>query len=335
VNVPMPTTTAHRRSVHLLDVDPELASRLRDDDRLEAREQLRAPLADVPVGEWSLQTADTLGRPMGIMVVDGVLLQEVRLGGRRALQILGPGDLVLPKASLGDGLDANVHWTAAVESQVAVLDDRLQRPFALWPGLALGFIERAGQQLARLALQAAIAQLPRVDQRLEATFWQLADRWGRVTPSGIHIPLALTHEVLARLVGGRRPTITLALTELAERGVLVRHPDRTWMIIARTSTLPSADRESQPAPLDLRAGLEERFAPARPMTPRWSPDAAQELMTNVRELRRSATERRRQFDDDLARYAETRERSQQLRALLAEHRAHDAGGGDLRDFQRR
>ena len=49
-------------------------------------------------------------------------------------------------------------------------------------------------------------------------FGLLADRWGRVTPDGIVVDLALTHELIGHLVGGRRPTVTLALAELAESG---------------------------------------------------------------------------------------------------------------------
>jgi hypothetical protein len=229
---------------------------------------------------------------------------------------------VLPKASLSEGFDAGVHWSAAVESRVAVIDDRLQRSLALWPGLALGFIERAGQQLARLAVQAAIAQLPRVDQRLEATFWQLADRWGRVTPSGIHIPLVLTHEVLARLVGGRRPTITLALSELAERGVLVRHPDRTWMITADGCTLPAGGPPTEAPALELHAGPEE--APTTAPLPQSSRDAGHELAGNVHELRASGVLRRLQLEEDLARYAETRARSRELRRALDGYRTKAA-----------
>jgi hypothetical protein len=45
-------------------------------------------------------------------------------------------------------------------------------------------------------MHAAITQLPRVDRRVLALLWQLAERWGRVTPSGVEVRLELTHETL-------------------------------------------------------------------------------------------------------------------------------------------
>jgi hypothetical protein len=42
---------------------------------------------------------------------------------------------------------------------------------------------------ARVAVAQAISQLNRVDRRLLAMFWHLAERWGRVTADGTAIPL--------------------------------------------------------------------------------------------------------------------------------------------------
>ena len=49
-------------------------------------------------------------------------------------------------------------------------------------------------------------------------FWELADRYGKVHPDGIHLELPLTHEVLSHLAGARRPSVSGALTRLAEDG---------------------------------------------------------------------------------------------------------------------
>ncbi len=225
------TTTSG--SVRLLDVVPELAAHLRPEEHGEAEVRLVAPTALVEPGPWPLREEHGRARPFGFIIVRGVLLHEVAVGGRRALQLLGPGDIVLPEEPDAETLDAPVTWTAATETCLALLDDRLQPVLGLWPALGIGLVERAGRQLRRVAIQAAIAQLPRVEDRLEATFWDLADRWGRVTPAGIHIPLQLTHATLGSLVGARRSTVTLALHGLTERGIVARHPDRTWMLVAR------------------------------------------------------------------------------------------------------
>jgi hypothetical protein len=42
--------------------------------------------------------------------------------------------------------------------------------------------------------------------------------------------MSLTHDVLGALVGARRPTITLALRELTERGAIARQ-DQGWLLL--------------------------------------------------------------------------------------------------------
>jgi hypothetical protein len=46
------------------------------------------------------------------------------------------------------------------------------------------------------------------------------------------VPLNLTHESLGRLIGGRRPTVSLALKELASGGTLTRRPAGSWLVQA-------------------------------------------------------------------------------------------------------
>jgi CRP/FNR family transcriptional regulator, cyclic AMP receptor protein len=66
--------------------------------------------------------------------------------------------------------------------------------------------------------------------RLILLFWELADRWGRVAPDGVSVPLPLTHQTLGRIIRAQRPSVTAALTELRERGFLGREADGTWVI---------------------------------------------------------------------------------------------------------
>jgi hypothetical protein len=61
-------------------------------------------------------------------------------------------------------------------------------------------------------------------------FWLLGDRWGKVGPEGITIPLPLTHETVAMLVGVRRPSATLALQRLARGGLLLRPRSDRWLL---------------------------------------------------------------------------------------------------------
>jgi hypothetical protein len=59
------------------------------------------------------------------------------------------------------------------------------------------------------------------------------------------IALALTHRVLGQLVGARRPTISSALRELAERDQLVRAPDDSWLLRGKPPT-PAPARAPRP-----------------------------------------------------------------------------------------
>lgn len=304
--------------VRLLDIEPEFAARLREDDRAEAREQLLLSCTTVPEGTWVLEGTDHHERTLGVIVVDGLLLQEISIGGRRSLHLLGRGDIVLPGAYPSDALDVSVRWTAASEAAIALLDDRLQAPFRLWPGLALGLMDRVALQLTRLAVQSAITRLPRVEDRLEATFWDLADRWGRMTPSGIHLPLQLTHEVLARLVGGQRPTISLALRDLAERGIVARRPDGSWLLAARTPSLAPSDHEH--APMIVARAAPDPIVPEAPERPLWHPSARQELLRTTQRLAAEQALIGQQISVDGGRYAETRRRSQDLRQRVANDR---------------
>jgi len=76
----------------------------------------------------------------------------------------------------------------------------------------------------------SIHSLKRVDTRLLAFFWHLADRFGKVTADGVLIPLPLTHRQLALLVGAQRPSVTSALGALAERGQLRRDDNGNWLL---------------------------------------------------------------------------------------------------------
>lgn len=70
----------------------------------------------------------------------------------------------------------------------------------------------------------AISRLRRVEDRLLATLWHLAGIWGHVTPEGVHLPLRLTHRVLGEIVGAYRPSVTVAMQRLQDRGDLLRTP---------------------------------------------------------------------------------------------------------------
>ena len=96
-------------------------------------------------------------------------------------------------------------WSVLSPLTVAVLDRRFAAEVARYPEITSALLDRMGERSVRLATTQAISQLTRVDRRLRALFWHLAERWGRVSGQGVIVPLALTHRILGQLVGARRP----------------------------------------------------------------------------------------------------------------------------------
>ena len=217
-------------AVSIVDADPDLSSGIPAEEHELARRVLTRPRHDVPKGRWSPTPLRGHGEgAFAVLVLDGAVVRQIDMADRHATQILGPGDVFqLPRD--GSLLDCPVTWTALQPSSMAVLDGRFTRASQKWPALGVNLQRRLLDQADRLALHAAILQLPRVDGRILAFFWHLAERWGRVTPTGVAVPLRLTHESLGRLVGAQRPTVTLALRDLGQQGALTRSVQGDWLL---------------------------------------------------------------------------------------------------------
>lgn len=216
--------------VPLLEVDPDLAEHLRPEDAEVARAALTLPVHRVPPGPLDLEGLMSAGtNPFAAYLVSGLLSRELDAGGHPAVELLGPGDILVAGPAAGS-LQVRSRLRAATASEVALLDDRVLAAARHWPRLVPAVVRRLCEQHDRLALQLVISHQPRVEDRLLNLFWHLSDRFGQVTVEGVVLHLALTHETLGRLIGARRPTVTLALRALEARGVLQRRSDRTWLL---------------------------------------------------------------------------------------------------------
>jgi CRP-like cAMP-binding protein len=107
----------------------------------------------------------------------------------------------------------------------AVLDAAFADRVRPWPQIVHALLNRAERRARNLNVQRAIACQPRLDVRLALLLWHLAARWGRVEPGGIRLPLPLTHQLLGRLVGAERPSVSHALARLARSGLVTGHGD--------------------------------------------------------------------------------------------------------------
>ena len=164
------------------------------------------------------------------LVVHGAITREVVLAGRRSGEILTPGDIVCLRPATDSLVPHEVRWVISEPTVVALLGEQFDAAARRWPSIAGVVNQRLHEQADRLALHVAISQLARVELRLLALLWHLADRCGRMTPDGVRVPLNLTHEALGRLVGARRPTVTLALAELETMGCVSRAAAGGWML---------------------------------------------------------------------------------------------------------
>lgn len=222
-------------TVGMLDVDPELAAGIPREELATAQQALRAPALRLARGEWDASTLSGLSDVLlGAVVVSGRLQRTLTLGARSTAHLFGSGDIVRPWDDVEHGMAEDAAWQACVETELAVLDRRFVAAASRWPGVLIELSRRGARQTSRMQMQVAIAQLSRVDDRVLVLLWRLGQRWGRMTPAGVAVRLALTHATIARLVGATRPPVSTAIGELTRAGLVHRLPDG-WLLD------PSAD----------------------------------------------------------------------------------------------
>lgn len=219
--------------VRLLEVDADLARWLSPSDVVEARRRTVVPVLKLGPGRWQPPvTWRSVRDHLGFIALEGLLARDEELAGSTATELIGPGDIVQPWARDPDEelVPRSVTWTVMQTSRLAILGPGFVAAIEPWPQLRTGLLERAMRRCSRLSTHHALSQLSRVDARLLVLFWHLAERWGRVVPGGVVVPLGLSHEALGHLVGAKRPTVTLALQRLRSEELVERRADRTWKL---------------------------------------------------------------------------------------------------------
>jgi CRP/FNR family cyclic AMP-dependent transcriptional regulator len=169
----------------------------------------------------------------GLFVLEGVLSRGVVIHGRRSAELLGPGDILRPAASddVESSVDFHVAWEMLEPTRLALLDRDFATAVAPWPELTAAVMDRIMRRAHALAFHLAVSHLKLVEMRLLVILWYYADRWGRVTPGGVLLPLRMTHGLLARVVGARRPSVSTALGRLQERGLVERTENGQWLLL--------------------------------------------------------------------------------------------------------
>jgi CRP/FNR family transcriptional regulator, cyclic AMP receptor protein len=239
-------------TVPVLRVDPDLGAGIDRRRRALVERACVARRLDIPRGTWDADVVsaaeDRSG--FGLLVVSGILCRRVVQNECQGAELIGPGDLLRPWDRVGEWatIPTESTWLAIEPARVAILDGEFARRATPFPEIALNLIRRGLLRSRYLAILIAIIGQRRVETRLTMLFWHLADRFGQVRGGWVSMPVPLTHSLLSELVAARRPSVTTALTELQERGVLRR--DGSGWLLRRPS--PTADEQE---PEDKRAAL--------------------------------------------------------------------------------
>jgi CRP-like cAMP-binding protein len=298
--------------IRLLDADPDVGRYLTPEERGQAA-ALTVPVMEVATGPLEAGSLLAGQNAFGAFVIDGMLAAHMRVGEQSGMRILGPGDILSPAAAAPSMLLADRGIRVVATAHLAMLGRDVLVGAHRWPRLLAGLHARAAEQIERVAVQLAICQLPRVEDRLLALLWLLAENWGRVTSAGTVLPITLTHETLGALVGARRPTVTLALGELADRGAVVRQ-GRAWLLTERPGAPSGASREPHAPELVLDGdgspwGVREEET--RPQH-----EQHDDIIATVRRLEAEHAERTTRIETGLSEMREARRRNNELRERL-------------------
>jgi CRP/FNR family cyclic AMP-dependent transcriptional regulator len=216
----------------VLDLDADLCAAIPPSELEPARLALRERVIWVEPGDWEPPLPPASPRFVGFLLVEGVIARDVALAGMGCTELLAPGDVLRPadQAAAYPSVPFEVAFRVDQRARLVVLGDRFASGLARWPQLAAELMRRTVRRSQSLGMHLAITCLTGTDLRLHVLFWHLADRFGTVESDGVVVPLRLTHDMLGRLVRGRRPAVSTALKALAERDAVHRRPDGAWLL---------------------------------------------------------------------------------------------------------
>lgn len=226
--------------IALTTVWPQIQDLIPVEDRGIASRVLVAPLISSTDDGLTELIAAAAPTAFDFLVADGVVLKETVLSARSALEVLGPGDVLAPPLTASRQIESRAisRYIAHGPASVAVLGPHFRQAARRWPVLADLLHDCLGGQTHRASMHLTMLHLPRAEDRILTLFADLAERFGRMTSDGAIIELDLTHELIGRLIGAQRPTVSLALHSLASAEALARLEDGRWRIPPTGVTTP-------------------------------------------------------------------------------------------------
>lgn len=278
--------------VRLRELDPDFL-RFVDEDERDRAGDLVLPGIDLEEGPFDPYALLSEQDAYCGVVISGMVNRRMNLNDHVALRVLGPRAIISAVETPASDLITSSEWAAMGTVKLAVVGAQFMRAASRWPELQRNLLLGFADQNEQLATQLALCQLPRVEDRLLGILWLLAESWGRVTSAGTVLPLHFTHEALGAMVGARRPTVTLALGELADRGAVIQR-EGGWLLI-------------EPPPREQRE--HKAFEGGRILDEEPTVWVEPRLVDRVKERRSSVQEERSQLFNVVARLREEHRRS--------------------------
>jgi hypothetical protein len=207
--------------------------------------RLVARVAQLPPGQFDPQrlVEDPSGW-LGLLVVDGLVLVQVAAGRAPIGWLVGANDLLRPWEMTEVSLLTTASWQALSPLRLALLDADFARRVAGVGSIADTLTAKAAQTSHWLFAKLLVAGTSVIEERLLLLFALLGvvpDDVGQAGGRGL-VAMPLTHQVLATLVGARRPSVSTALRGLGAAGLLQRTPEGWLLCRTAPNGLPPRPR---------------------------------------------------------------------------------------------
>lgn len=163
------------------------------------------------------------------------------------------GDIMSPGTFNGVE-DHGVNAQAVTNSTAfAIKRSDLEELMLAYPGLAINFVKYIGARLRLVSEMIVDSHCLRSEVRLARLLMRLAEKLGQVGPKGVQLPLRISHQELADMIGACRQTVNTNLRRFEREGLI--------LMDGRSITISDGDRLLQEAGF---AQPERRAARQRP-----------------------------------------------------------------------
>jgi CRP/FNR family transcriptional regulator, cyclic AMP receptor protein len=215
--------------VSLVELDADLNPRPRGWSA-PGNKRLVARVAQLPPGRFDPQRlVEDPTDWLGLLVVNGLVLVQVAAGRAPIGWLVGADDLIRPWEMTDVSLLTAASWQAISPLRVALLDADFARRVAGLGPVADALTAKAVQTSHWLFAKSLVTGTSVIEERLLLLFALLGERWGKATAAGVLVAMPLTHQVLATLVGARRPSVSTAIRGLTAAGLLERTTEG-WLL---------------------------------------------------------------------------------------------------------